>query len=190
MLLDQGNTDPSSAFCAAEDDSLCAQLYRRYAAGILAYLQRHVPTQEDAEDLLLEVFLSALEYESRLAGLSEDEQRAWLVTVARNKMFDHYRWSSRRHFFSLEKAESLLDGQEKMPEEVVIRAEEHDHLRTYVQQLSATQQEVLQLRFIAGLRCAEIASTLHKREGAIRTMLSRTLNTLRGFYEQKDKGGD
>lgn len=140
-----------------------------------------MPTQEDAEDLLLDVFLAALEYEPRLAGLAEDEQRAWLATVARNKMIDHHRWASRRRFFSLEKAESSLDGEEKMPEE-------HDRLRSYLQQLSATQLEVLQLRFTTGLRCAEIASTLHKREGAIRAMLSRALNTLRGFYEQKDTG--
>lgn len=188
MSLDRGNTGTSSAFFPGEDDSPCAQLYRYYAPGILAYLRRHVPTQEDAEDLLLDVFLAALEYEPRLAGLAEDEQRAWLATVARNKMIDHHRWASRRRFFSLEKAESTLDGEEKMPEEVVVRDEELDRLRSYLQQLSATQQEVLQLRFTAGLRCAEIASTLHKREGAIRTMLSRALNTLRGFYEQKDKG--
>src|SRR5258708_29737118 len=181
MLQNRGNTGGSSAFCPPEDDSPCARLYRYYAPGILAYLRRHVPTQEDAEDLLLDVFLAALEYEPRLAGLAEDEQRAWLATVARNKMIDHHRWASRRRFFSLEKAESSLDGEEKMPAE-------HDRLRSYLQQLSATQLEVLQLRFTAGLRCAEIASTLHKREGTIRAMLSRALNTLRGFYEQKDTG--
>src|SRR6266568_1065959 len=184
MLLDQGNSDASPR----EDDSLCAQLYRRYAPGILAYLRRHLPTQEDAEDLLLEVFLAALEYEPRLASSSEDEQRAWLGTVARNKVIDHYRRADRRRFLPLERAEDALEGEEKMPEEMVVRDEEHHRLRSYLQGLSATQQEVLQLRFTVGLRCAEIASVLNKREGAIRTMLSRSLNTLRSFYEQKDKG--
>ena len=138
MLQDRGNTGASSAFCPAEDHSPCARLYRYYAPGILAYLRRHVPTQEDAEDLLLDVFLAALEYEPRLAGLAEDEQRAWLATVARNKMIDHHRWASRRRFFSLERAVSTLDGEEMMPEEVVVRNEEHDRLRSYLQQLSAT----------------------------------------------------
>ncbi len=188
MLRDRGHTDASMAFCSEEDDSLCAQLYRRYAPGILAYLRRHVPTQEDAEDLLLEVFLAALQYELRLAALSEDEHRAWLVTVARNKVIDHHRRANRRRFLPLEKAEDTLEGEEKMPEAVVVREEEHDRLRSYLQCLPTTQQEVLQLRFTGGLRCAEIASVLNKREGAIRTMLSRALNTVRGFYEQKDKG--
>jgi RNA polymerase sigma-70 factor (ECF subfamily) len=188
MLADQGNTDASPAIGLREDDSLCAWLYRRYAPGILAYMRRHLPTQEDAEDLLLEVFLTALEYEPRLVSLSEDEQRAWLGTVARNKVIDYHRRTRRRRFLPLERVEDTLDGEEKMPDEMVVRDEEYDHLRSYLQCLSATQQEVLQLRFTCGLRCAEIASVLNKREGAIRTMLSRTLNTLRGFYEQKNKG--
>src|SRR6266567_9609765 len=115
MLRDRGNMDASTTFCAEEDDSLCAQLYRRYAPGILAYLRRHLPTQEDAEDLLLEVFLAALEYEPRLASSSEDEHRAWLVTVARNKVIDHHRQANRRRFLPLEKAEDTLEGEEKMP---------------------------------------------------------------------------
>ena len=188
MLPDQGSTDTSPAMGPREDDSLCAQLYRHYAPGILAYLRRHLPTQEDAEDVLLEVFLAALEYEPRLATLSEDEHRAWLGTVARNKVIDHHRRAGRRRFLPLEKAEDTLEGEEKMPEAMAAREEEHDHLRSYLQCLSATQQEVLQLRFTVGLRCAEIASVLNKREGAVRTMLSRSLNTLRGFYEQRDKG--
>jgi RNA polymerase sigma-70 factor (ECF subfamily) len=147
-----------------------------------------LPTQEDAEDLLLEVFLAALEYEPHLATLSEDAHRAWLGKVAHNKVIDHYRRARRWGLLPLEKAKDSLEDEEKMPEAVVVRDEEHGLLRSYLQSLSATQQEVLQLRFTFGLRCAEIASTLHKREGAIRTMLSRTLNTLRGFYEQKEKG--
>jgi RNA polymerase sigma factor (sigma-70 family) len=96
MLPDPGGTEAPPAMGPGEDDSLCAQLYRRYAPGILAYLRRHLPTQEDAEDLLLEVFLAALEYEPRLASLSEDEHRAWLGTVARNKVIDHHRRAGRR----------------------------------------------------------------------------------------------
>lgn len=188
MLLDRRNTGASSTFCPDDDNSLCAQLYRCYAPGILAYLRRHLPMQEDAEDMLLEVFLAALENEPRLTGLAEDERRAWLVTVARNKMVDHHRWASKRHFFSLEKAESLHDGAEKMPEEMLIRAEEHSRLRSYLQQLPTTQQEVLQLRFTVGLRCTEIARVLNKQDSAIRAMLSRTLNTLRSLYEQKNTG--
>ena len=50
------------------DDSPGAALYRRYAPGIFAYLYRETSSREDAEDILLEVFLAALERENFLAA--------------------------------------------------------------------------------------------------------------------------
>ncbi len=46
------------------DDSPAADLYRRYAPVIFSYLRLHVPSYEDAEDLLVEVFLAAFEHAS------------------------------------------------------------------------------------------------------------------------------
>lgn len=37
-----------------------AELYQCYAPEIFAYLRLHTPTREDAEDLLVDVFLAAL----------------------------------------------------------------------------------------------------------------------------------
>ncbi len=76
--------------------------------------------------------------------------------------------------------ETLEDG--ATPEKLVIQREEAAYLRVYLQNLSQIQQEVLQLRFIGGLRCTEIAVLLHKREGAVRSILSRALNELRKHY--------
>ncbi len=54
------------------------------AWAIFGYLRFHVLSLEDAEDLLLEVFLAALEHDS-LSGLSPGEQLAWLRRVLLNK---------------------------------------------------------------------------------------------------------
>ncbi len=45
---------------AAEEYPL-ALLYQKYAKVVLSYLDRRISIKEDAEDLLLEVFLAALE---------------------------------------------------------------------------------------------------------------------------------
>src|SRR5712671_1872271 len=52
-------------------------LYQRYAPAILTYIRRHISSPEDAEDLLVEVFLAALE-RNNLLCLNEGEQLAWL----------------------------------------------------------------------------------------------------------------
>ncbi|HLH60264.1 MAG TPA: sigma-70 family RNA polymerase sigma factor [Ktedonobacteraceae bacterium] len=167
----------------AGDGSVIAECYRQCASKMYAYLCRHVRTANDAEDLLFEVFLIAMEHEQKLVTMPEDERRAWLWMVARNKVIDYHRRSSRWNMIPLDHVAESIDD-EATPDELALRHEECEHLHAYLKQLPVSQQEVLELRFIAGLRCAEIATILNKNEGAIRTMLSRALNTLRGIYGQ------
>lgn len=158
-----------------------ADLYQRYAPTLFEYIRRHTTTLADAEDILAETFIGALRHD--LSGMNADEQRAWLWTVARNKLHDQYRQAHRRPQVSLEVLGETLED-EATPEQLALQQEEVASLRGYLQHLSAAQQEVLQLRFIGGLRCTEIAALLKKRDGAIRSILSRALNELRKHYER------
>jgi len=170
----------------AEDElhtSSAAALYDRYARAIFAYLRLHTPSREDAEDLTLEVFLAALEYH-HLSGLSDDEQLAWLRRVARNHLIDSYRRSTRHPVVALDQVtETLYDDEVQAPERLAVRNEEYTHLHAAVKRLSVPQQQLLRLRYGDGLRFAEIAVLLNKREAALRKMLSRTLVFLRSSFE-------
>ncbi|HJT60011.1 MAG TPA: sigma-70 family RNA polymerase sigma factor [Ktedonobacteraceae bacterium] len=165
------------------DDSVIAECYRRYALKMYAYLYRHTRTPDDAEDTLFEVFLIAMEHEQKLEIMLEDERRAWLWTVARNKIIDYHRRHHRWSIIPLDHLAESIDDK-ATPDELALRHEEYELLHAHMKHLSALQQEVLELRFTAGLRCGEIATVLNKNEGAIRTLLSRALNTLRGIYGQ------
>lgn len=166
-------------------DAPIAVLYQRYAPMLLAYVRRHIASPEDAEDVLLEVFLAAIERDA-LAGLSEETQLAWLRRVAHNKCIDRYRRAARRVSVPLEEVtETIEDDETTSPEQAAVRNEEHALLRTHLAQLPELQQEVLRLRFAVGLRSAEIAEHLNKREGAVRMLLSRALNLLRAIYENQ-----
>lgn len=64
-------------------------VYQRYAPQIFVYLLRNIPSHQDAEDLLLEVFQAVLE---KLPALENKPQlAAYLQAVAHNKMVDYYR---------------------------------------------------------------------------------------------------
>lgn len=164
------------------EQGFISDLYQRYWLMILSDVLQLVPSREDAEDVLLEVFLAALESDT-LVYLGERQQRAWLRRVAHNKCIDYHRRASRRPAVPLEAAAATLYDDERLaPEEVALRHEEQALLRKRFAELPLHQQEVLLLRFGDGLRCAEIASRVNKSEGAVRTLLSRSLNLLRGIY--------
>ena len=169
----------------SEEASLIDDLYRRHSPALFAFLRQHTVSREDAEDLLLEVFIAALEYQG-FAALPVKHQLAWLWRVARNKTIDSYRKNARRPVLALEQiADQLYTDEELAPEAQAQRRDEYHHLRTTLEHLTPHQREVLYLRFADGLRCAEIAQVLGKSEGAIRVQLMRTLQHLRTIYTQR-----
>jgi RNA polymerase sigma-70 factor (ECF subfamily) len=161
-------------------------LYESHGPAIFGYLRLHMRSLEDAEDLLLEVFLAALEHDD-IAALSPGEQLAWLRRVAHNKLLNVYRRASRNPQVALDSImEPILE--EEDPEQLALRQEERSQLRASIQHLPALQQYILQLRYGDGLRCSEIALLLNKREGTVRKLLSRSILFLRQVYHQTEGG--
>jgi RNA polymerase sigma factor (sigma-70 family) len=167
------------------DKAYLTAVYQRYAAALFAYLYRHSSSLEDTEDLLLEVFLAALERPG-FEQLSEKQQEAWLWCVARNKVTDHHRKRVRRQGVPLELVlEDRYEPDYATPEAIFLQQEEYTRLRASIQRLPLLQQEIVRLRFALGLRSAEIATIMQKSEGAVRVMLARTLKLLRKIYENE-----
>ena len=177
------------SFSAHLDASAAAALYRQYAPTLFAYLRRRAASWEDAEDLLLEVFLAAIE-RGHIFAIPEEGRLAWLQRVAQHKLVDHYRRSTRRPATPLDEAtDALTEDEAREPEQVALRHEAHQELHQALQRLPASYQEVLRLRFANDLRCAEIGAVLGKQEGAIRALLWRALKLLRTRYEEDQGGG-
>jgi RNA polymerase sigma-70 factor (ECF subfamily) len=171
------------------EDAFYSDLYQRHAPGLFAYVYRQTGSREDAEDLVLDVFLMVLR-QSDFATFDEQKQLAWLWTITRNKLVDRHRRNTRQKYVPIDPlADMLYEDDESSPEREHLRREEYMQLHRTIRALSVEQQEILQLRFGAGLRCAEIALVLNKSEGAARTLLYRTIQTLRDIYRSTSKEG-
>lgn len=165
------------------------QLYQRYASVLFAYAFQQTGSREDAEDIVLDVFLSVLQ-NPRFATFDEQKQLAWLWTITRNKLVDRHRYAARRQHVSIEwLSEPFFEDDSLTPEEISLKREEYARLHSVLQTLPEFQQEVLRLRFGHGLQCNEIAPVLEKSEGSIRMILFRALHRLRKIYISQEKGG-
>jgi RNA polymerase sigma factor (sigma-70 family) len=159
-----------------------ADLYERYRFIVLRTIHQHISSHEDAEDILLDVFLAAFESDVFFT-LLEQQQVAWLRRTAYHKAMDYHRRRTRQLLLSLrEDDETWFVDEERSPENTVVLREEQLRLQSQIALLPELQQEILRLRFTDGLRCKEIAARLRKNEGTVRSLLSRTLNGLRGIY--------
>jgi RNA polymerase sigma-70 factor (ECF subfamily) len=166
------------------DGSPIEDLYRRHAHDVLRYISRYIFTKEDADDLLVEVFLAVIENENWRRLQKEEEQLAWLQRVAHNKVVDYQRRVVKRSMVTLdEMLDSSSVTDHLTPEKAVMDREERDLLMARLAELPALQQQVLWLRFEEGLRTKEIALKLHRSDGAIRSLLLRSLNLLRNLYQ-------
>ncbi len=169
-----------------------AILYKKHAPGLLVYVRMSITSEEDAEDLVVDVFLAAIE-NTRFTAFTEKEKQQWLWRVTRNKVIDMYRRAKTRQNVTLEQVASGLFADEMIsPEYRALQQEDYMDLYAHLQSLPPLQQQILRLRFGQDLSCREIATTLGKQENAVRVTLSRSLNLLRKIYrgrrEEQENG--
>ena len=77
------------------EDAFYADLYRRHAPGLFAYIYRQTASREDAEDIVLDVFLTVL-LQQDFVTFDEQKQVAWLWTITRHKVVDRFRKNVRQ----------------------------------------------------------------------------------------------
>ncbi|KRV50924.1 RNA polymerase subunit sigma-24 [Wenjunlia vitaminophila] len=152
------------------------ELYDHYAETVYRYIYYRVGGRATAEDLTSETFLRALRRIGTFTWQGRDFG-AWLVTIARNLVADHFK-SSR---FRLEVTTGeMLDANEveRSPEESVLESLSNAALLQAVRRLNPQQQECVTLRFLQGMSVAETARVMGKNEGAIKTLQYRAVRTL------------
>ncbi len=166
----------------AGDSDAFAQLYDGYVERIYRYIYFRVSDDETAEDLTSQVFLKAWEHLDRYQP-GESPFLAWIYRIARNQVIDYYR--VHKEFISLEEIATLASDNQSVVEAVQILFDMKT-VRDAMKYLTKDQQEVVVLKFIAGLSTEDIASMMKKREGAIRALQMRALQTLAKYLKEED----
>jgi RNA polymerase sigma-70 factor (ECF subfamily) len=174
-------SDDSLVVQAKEDHEVFAILYKRYVQRVYRYLYTRVKDPEDAEDLTSQVFIEAFKGLPRYRH--KENFIGWLFKIAQRRAIDHSRRV--RQKISLDEYEDKFI-QENEPLNQSISSESLEDLRALIQALSPQQQEMLRLRFAAGLTYSEMAVVLNKTEAAIKMALHRLYRQLENAWENED----
>lgn len=174
-----------------EKDSLPGEFeswYVEYQSTVYRYVRFRVATREVAEDVTSVVFMKALRAFGRYDP-SRASPKTWLLRIARNAVTDHLR--------SLKRKGSLHVSLDRIPdlvadipshEERVIKQERIQRLLNGARSLRKADQEVLSLRYGAGLDNAEIADHLGISNNAVAVRIHRALKRLKASVEAEETG--
>ncbi len=154
------------------DKSATVAFYKLYSPKILSYLSKKLPRQEDAQEVLHDVFLEALDALPLLRN--RDNVLSWLYSIAHNETVDFYR---------KKKIKSILLSQ--VPFLQLVASEitepefqyEKDKIRDRIEKtfmcLSTRHQKILRLHYENGIQVKSLAPLFHLSFKATESLLFR-----------------
>jgi RNA polymerase sigma-70 factor (ECF subfamily) len=152
-----------------------ASLYRDLTPNLLRYLKAR--GADDPENTMGEVFVLLVRKLHGFQG-GESEFRAWLFTIARNRLVDEARSRQRRPTVRLPldwvASSTGVDDRDIETSSAVPR-----HLKEVLDHLTPEQRDVLFLRVLAELTLEETAQVLGKTTGSVKRLQARGFKSLR-----------
>lgn len=143
-------------------------LVQRYQPRLLAFCRHMLGSQEDAEDVLQEVF--AASFNAICADERPINARPWLYRIARNRCLNHLRRPQPTGQDSMDVFER--DGGVTTAD-TVHKREEFRHIVADVQELPETQRTALLLREIDALSYEQIAEAMDTTVPSVKSLLVR-----------------
>jgi len=149
-------------------------LFERFGPRIHRMVRRHVPSDDDARDLVQQTFL-------KLHGARHDFRtdamlRPWLLTIAMNLLRERWRSAKRRKSVPVDDVELASDSRTSEPLETRLRRE---RVIAAVAVLPEAQREVIELHWFQELPFAEVAMIVGANEGAVRVRAHRAYERLK-----------
>lgn len=125
-----------------------------------------------ADDVLVQMCRAISSFEGNLAQL-----RAWVFTIARNRLIDERRRAGRR--IDARPVEPALLPDTPTVDPASLEVEDRERVDRLLASLTDEQREVVVLRVVVGLSVEETAQVVGRRAGAVRALQHRALRQLR-----------
>lgn len=179
FLSDADRDRRALAQLRAGDPSGAAPLFDAWSAPLLRFVGRMLGNTAEAEEVVSEVFVKAIERCDQYDGRAPVS--SWLFSIAANAARDRLRRSGRH--LPLEAAgEPAAPGEGALTR--LIDRERRSRVRSALRKLTGEQREALLLARYEGMKYADIAATLGISEGAVKTRVFRAMEVLRDHFAE------
>lgn len=145
------------------------ELVTLFSGEIWRYVASQISRKEDAEDVVMEVFAAAFAAFHKVERA--DDQRLWLLAVARKKVADTIRRKYRR-------AETSYADHHDTPGASMFD-ETQIATQTALAKLPEVERQVLILKYVNGLSTDEVGVVIRRSSAATNSLLQRARQNMR-----------
>ena len=156
------------------DDAAFACIFRDVQPALLRYLRL---ITVEPEDVAGETWVQVVTGLRRFRG-EEQDFRAWLFTIARNRAADAGRSRHRRPAVPLDMTDAAQRLTAPDTADQALEAASTQAAMDLIKSLPREQAEIIMLRVVAGLDTGDVAKILGKTPGAVRVSAHRGLRRL------------
>lgn len=162
--------------CQRGEPAALAELVRTWERRLFFYVRRMLADEEEAWQVLQEVWVAVLSRIDRLREPGSLPQ--WLYAIARNTLMSHLRGRY------AERERTAEEGPEPVDEdEPLARYADVERVYAGLARLPLVDREVLTLCFLEDLTIAEIAEVLAIPPGTVKSRLFKARRALRAVLE-------
>jgi RNA polymerase sigma-70 factor (ECF subfamily) len=166
-------------------------LFELYYRPIFNYTLKRVSNIEIAQDITSEVFYKAVKNLWKFTWQNISFS-AWLYRIANNQIIDWYRTKKLASLDRLQLESGFDPADSRRFDKEFIAAEQeklelqidYTTWHRYISELPMHYQEVIVLKYFEKKKLVEIGEILHKKEGTVKSLLSRGLEKLRKIVEK------
>jgi RNA polymerase sigma-70 factor (ECF subfamily) len=138
-------------------------LYENYKELLRNAAMKILRDRESADDAVHETFLEAIGHKEKVLSLSPIDFRKWRVIVVKRKCIDALRKRGRSGgeiSLDADDAPEMADGNEPFDIQM-IQKEDYDRLMECIGRLDPLNQQILEMKYVLGMKIAEICSELN-----------------------------
>jgi RNA polymerase sigma-70 factor (ECF subfamily) len=166
----------------AGDGEAFGLIFDCYHTLIFRFIFFRVRHQQLAEDITSDTFLRALRKINGFRWQGRDPG-AWLFTIARNLIADHFKRAATRYevFEESSDAGAVDSDTSSQPEDALVERYTNKELFNALTLLTPDQREVIILRVLQGISVGDTAKLIGKNPQAVKALTHRGLQALKRF---------
>jgi len=152
-------------------------VWNEFSGQIRGYLLKKVKVEDDADDLLQEIFIKI---HSSLAQLQDEKKLApWIYQIVRNSLTDYYR---KKNLETSEFDEESTVSNSGEPSEDIYSACVSGCLRVFIDRLPDKYKEPLVLSDIRGLKQKDIAAEMNLSYSGLKSRVQRGREMIKDMF--------